>query len=107
MTTTITISQGRLLIDQIGSYAEKWFAFMEENHPRLVKKMLADGTLLDVAQSVDDTAWDYRELLDAQYMKQNPRPKTFEEIVKWETTRMFYTDGQVMREKVLIPITTA
>jgi predicted unusual protein kinase regulating ubiquinone biosynthesis (AarF/ABC1/UbiB family) len=106
MTTTLTLTTARSLIDQIGTYAEKWFAFMERNHPRLVKKMLASGTLLEVAQSVDDTAWEYRELLDAQYMKLHPRPKTFEEIVKWETTRCYYTDGQVMREKVLIPVTT-
>jgi hypothetical protein len=92
---------------EVGSYARKWLDFMVEHHLDLAWEMTKSETLEAVAQSVDDTAWEYRELLDAQYMKQNPRPKTFEEIVKWETTRMFYTDWQVMREKVLIPITAA
>jgi hypothetical protein len=60
-----------------------------------------------VAQSVDDMAWDYRELLDRQYMELHPRPAEFWEIVAWERTRMFYTDSAVMREKVLIPHRTA
>ena len=90
---------------QVGNYGMKWLEWMEENHPRLVKEMERKQNLFEVAQSVDDAAWDYRELLDTQYMKHNPRPKTFEEIVKWETMRCYYTDGQVMREKVLIPYT--
>jgi hypothetical protein len=91
----------------IGSYGQKWMHFMETNHPKLVREMQRKGTYLKVAQSVDDTAWDYRELLDNQYQQLHPRPKTFEEIVSWETTRAFYTDGEVMREKVLIPFTAA
>lgn len=91
---------------EIGSYGKQWLEFMEENHPDLVAQLQESNTLYDVARSVDDTAWDYRELLDSQYMEAHPRPKTFDEIVKWERTRAFYTDGAVMREKVLIPITT-
>jgi len=91
----------------IGSYGQKWMHFMKTQHPKLVREMKRKGTYLKVAQSVDDTAWDYRELLDNQYQRLHPRPKTFEEIVSWETTRAFYTDGAVMREKVLIPHTAA
>jgi hypothetical protein len=91
----------------VGSYGTKWMHFMETQHPKLVSEMQRKGIYLKVAQSVDDTAWDYRELLDNQYQQLHPRPKTFEEIVSWETTRAFYTDGAVMREKVLIPFTAA
>jgi hypothetical protein len=91
--------------DPVGTYGMKWFKFMQGNHPKLVKRMITDGTLVAVARSVDNTAWDYRELLDAQYEKSYPRPNGFEEIVRWETTRTFYTDGEVMRDKVLICIT--
>jgi hypothetical protein len=91
----------------VGSYGTKWLNFMSEHHPDLVTEMIGNKTLADVARSVDDTAWNYRELLDAQYMKANPRPKTFEEIVSWERTRAYYTDGEVMRDKVLIPLTRA
>jgi len=93
--------------ETVGSYAVKWLDFMEENHIDLVEEMNASNTLISVAHSVDDKAWEYRELLDAQYQQHHPRPKTFEEIVKWETTRAYYTDGQVMCEKVLIPVRTA
>jgi hypothetical protein len=89
----------------VGTYGMKWLGFMQSNHPRLVKKMIASGTLVTVARSVDDSAWEYRELLDEQYARAYPRPNGFEEIVKWETTRTFYTDGEVMRDRVLVPIT--
>ena len=93
--------------EEIGSYGKKWLAFMEENHPRLVKIMRWERRLYDVARSVDESAWEYRELLDNQYMQAHPRPKGFENIVAWERTRDFYTHGAVMREKVLIPISQA
>jgi len=78
----------------------KWLDFMQGNHPKLVKRMITDGTLVAVARSVDDKAWEYRELLDAQYAKQHPRPTSYEDVVKWEKTRMFYTDNEIMRDKV-------
>lgn len=52
------------------------------------------------------TAWEYRNLLDRQYEQMNPRPNgTYEENLAWERTRQFYTDGTVMRERVLVPLT--
>ena len=91
----------------IGTYGIKWLEFMRGHHPKLVRELQQKGTLYKVAQSVDDYAWDYRELLDKQYAELHPRPHTFEEIVKWEYTRKFYTDSAVMRERVLIPHTMA
>ncbi|MCL2108496.1 MAG: TnpV protein [Oscillospiraceae bacterium] len=99
--------QENLLDEPVGSYGQKWIRFMEEQHPKLVREMLRKGTFEAVARSVDDYAWNYRELLDNQYMEVHPRPKTFEEIVAWEQTRAFYTDDLVMRERVLIPHRTA
>jgi len=93
--------------EPIGIYGMKWIDFMERNHIHLVEEMRHKRIFLTVARSVNETAWEYRELLDDQYMKANPRPKTFEEIVSWERTREFYTDGAVMRERVLIPRTAA
>jgi hypothetical protein len=85
-----------------------WMKFMQEHHPHLVDEMRHKRTFLTVARSVDESAWTYRELLDRQYMEANPRPEvSFEKIAAWERTRAFYTDGQVMREKVLVPRTAA
>ena len=91
----------------VGSYGIKCLNFMVENYPDLVREMNAKGTLLAVAQSVDDTAWEYSDLLDTQYAKMYPRPIEFEKVVAWERTRQFYTDGEVMRDKVLVPRTVA
>ena len=93
--------------ESVGSYGIKWLAFMHRNYPELVKQMKEDDSLLDVARSVDERAWEYRELLDNQYAQVHFRPTEFEEVVAWERTRMFYTDSAVMREKVLFPRTAA
>ena len=91
---------------KIGNYGRKWLHFMRENHPKLVLEMQLKNTLYKVAQSVDDMAWDYHDLLDRQYAQAHPHPKEFWEVVAWERTRQFYTDGAVMREKILIPHST-
>ena len=90
----------------VGTYGTAWIEWMEIHHEELVREMKRKNTFLEVARSVDDTAWEYRNLLDRQYEEQHPRPETFEEIVRWERTREYYTDSTVMRESVLIPITT-
>jgi len=80
---------------------------MRDNHPDVVQELEAENRLFEVAKSVDEDAWDYRELLDKQYAEQNPRPRvSFEKAAAWEFTRQFYTDGAVMRERVLIPRTS-
>ena len=92
--------------EPIGSYGTAWMHFMEDNHPELVEVMRMKHSFLTMARSVDKSAWEYRELLDRQYEQMNPRPNgTFEENLRWEKTRAFYTDGTVMRERVLIPLT--
>jgi hypothetical protein len=87
------------------NYGEKWIKFMREHYPELLKEMIENNTLLAVTKSVDDYAWEYRELLDNQYADLHPRPKEYWEVVAWERTRAFYTDSAVMRERVLIPYT--
>ena len=92
--------------EPIGSYGMAWMHFMESNHPELVEVMRMKHSFLTTARSVDKSAWEYRMLLDRQYEQMNPRPNTgFEENLRWEKTRAFYTDGTVMRERVLIPVT--
>jgi hypothetical protein len=92
--------------EPIGSYGMAWIHFMESNHPELVEVMRMKHSFLTTARSVDKSAWEYRMLLDEQYAKANPRPNTgFEANLRWEKTRAFYTDGTVMRERVLVPVT--
>jgi len=94
-----------LTLADIGDYGKDWLNFMDEHHPELVCEMVENQTLLKVAQSVDNSAWEYRELLDSQYAERHIRPYEYEEVVAWERTRTFYTNNIVMRERVLIPHT--
>ena len=106
-TMNLTGAEPSLEEEPIGVYGMKWMNFMQEQHPDLVDVMQFHGNYLTVARSVDRSAQEYREILDSQYEQANPRPtESYEEIRKWETTRAFYTDSTVMRERVLIPITT-
>lgn len=103
----LTESEPTLDEEPIGMYGMRWMDFMEQQHPDLVELMQFRNNYLTVARSVDRSAQAYRELLDEQYAQMNPRPtEDYEEIRKWEETRKFYTDGTVMRERVLIPVTT-
>ncbi len=92
--------------ESIGSYGRMWMHFMEMEHPELVREMQEQGQYKAVARSVDRAAWEYRELLDAQYEQMNPRPTDFEAALQWERARAFYTDSAVMRERVLVAVTT-
>ena len=92
--------------EPITFYGFRWVDWMHENHPDLVSEMKRKDIFHMVAMSIDKSAWDYRDLLESQYANFHPRPETFEEIVKWEFTRNFYIDSSVMREKVLIPLTS-
>jgi len=94
---------------KVGIYGTRWLEFMQNNHPKIVKQLRKSQTLQEVARSVDKYAQDYKTLLDRQYERLHPRPweYDYEEVRKWEFTRNFYTDGTVMRERVLIPYKTA
>ncbi|MDE5834416.1 MAG: TnpV protein, partial [Ruminococcus sp.] len=91
--------------EPIGIYGMKWMDFMEEHYPHLVEEMRLYHRYLTVARSVDRKAQEYRDLLDDQFAEMNPRPTGFEEVLKWEQARMFYSDSTVMREIVLVPVT--
>ncbi|MCR5305494.1 MAG: TnpV protein [Oscillospiraceae bacterium] len=92
--------------EPIGSYGLAWMHFMETQYPEWVEVLRFQHRYLTEARKVDESAWEYRLLLDEQYAKENPRPNTgFEENLKWERARQFWTDSTVMRERILIPPT--
>ena len=92
-------------IEDVGYYGMKWLEFMENHYPNIYRRLEKSETLYTIAQSVDKSAWEYRELLDRQYEQLHPRPYEWEdesEHSSWKFTRNFYTDSAVMRERVLI-----
>jgi len=90
---------------EVGYYGTQWLEFMENHHLKLFRRMTKDKTLHAVARSVNEYASDYKALLDRQYEQSYPRPYDSEELRKWRFTRDYYTDSEVMRERVLIPFT--
>ena len=89
----------------IGTYGWAWINWMQTHHKKLVREMKSNNIFHAVARSVDKSAWEYREILDRDYAKLYPRPTKYEDVVKWERTRTFYTDSTVMRERVLVAVT--
>jgi hypothetical protein len=90
----------------VGFYGERWLSFMESNYPKLYRELKRKGTLRKVARSVHISAAEYKQLLDRQYDEYHFAPPFFfseEEQRSWNFTRDFYTDGAVMRERVLVP----
>ena len=91
--------------EPIGLYGQEWMRNMEANYSHLVTQLKYEHRYLTVARTVDREAENYRELLDSQYETEFPRPRTFEETLKWEKARMFHSENTVMREIVLKPRT--
>jgi hypothetical protein len=90
----------------VGYYGNQWIEFMERCHPKIYKRLEKNNTLYAVAKSVNEDARNYKLLLDRQYEQLHPRPCDDEndaDFRSWRFTRNFYTDGTVMRERVLIP----
>jgi hypothetical protein len=96
-----SVSEPSIEESPIGSYGTRWLSFMENNHKKLFRELKKSDTLIKVARSVDKYARDYKNLLDRQYEQMYPRPCEDEALRKWKFTRDYYTDGEVMRERVL------
>ena len=86
---------------EIGRWGKEWQKFMTKNYPAESAQLMAADRWNELALKIDHEAWAMWELLRKQYAKQNPRPTTFMEIVKWENTRGFYVGHEVMEQVVL------
>lgn len=85
----------------IGRWGIAWQQFMKENYPEEATELMSTDRWNELALEIDREAWDMWELLRKQYAKVNPRPADFMETVKWENTRGFYVDHEVMEQVVL------
>ncbi|HQM00995.1 MAG TPA: TnpV protein [Ruminococcus flavefaciens] len=96
--------------EPIGMYGREWMDFMEKNYPMETEYLRMKHKFLTLARQVQKSAEDYRDLLEEQYDRENPRPhpntaQGFNETLKWGEMKQFYVNGEVMREKVLICLT--
>ena len=85
----------------IGRWGIAWQRFMTENHPAEAAELQSTDRWNELALEIEREAMDMWELLRRQYAKANPRPTTFMETMKWENTRGFYVDHEVMEQIVL------
>ena len=85
----------------IGRWGTAWKRFMQENYPTESEELMNTARWDELALEIDREAHSLWELLRKQYAKENPRPTTFMETMKWENTRGFYVDHEVMEQVVL------
>ena len=85
----------------IGRWGRAWQRFMQENYPDEAEKLINSNRFDELALEIDREAYSLWEQLRKQYAKANPRPTTFMETMKWENTRGFYVDHEVMEQVVL------
>ena len=85
----------------IGRWGIAWQRFMQENYPTEAAELMNSNRFDELALEIDREAYSLWELLRKQYAKANPRPTSFMETMKWENTRGFYVDHEVMEQVVL------
>lgn len=85
----------------IDRWGAAWRRFMETNYPGEIPQLKANGRWEVIPRLIDLEAWQMWELLRKQYAAQNPRPKTFVEIVAWEKMRSLVVEHEVMEQVVL------
>ena len=85
----------------IGRWGRAWQRFMQENYPDEAEELMNSNRWNELAIEIDQEAYSLWELLRKQYATANPRPTTFMETMKWENTRGFYVDHEVMEQVVL------
>ena len=85
----------------IGRWGRAWQRFMQENYPDEAEELMNTAHWDELALEIDREAHTLWELLRKQYAEANPRPTTFMETMKWENTRGFYVDHEVMEQVVL------
>lgn len=96
----ITMNE-ELMNTPIERWGTAWRRFMETNYPDEILQLKANGRWEVIPRLIDREAWQMWELLRKQYAAQNPRPKTFVEIVAWEKTRSLVVEHEVMEQVVL------
>lgn len=85
----------------IGRWGTAWQRFMQEYYPTEAEELMNSNRFDELALEIDREAYSLWEQLRKQYAKANPRPTSFMETMKWENTRGFYVDHEVMEQVVL------
>lgn len=98
----LTDEEQKLMSEPIDRWGKAWQKFMTENYPEEIPSLEGRLKWELIPRQIDKEAWEMWELLRKQYAEKNPRPKTtFTEIERWEKTRSFIVEHEVMEQIVL------
>ena len=93
-------AEQKLLEQPIGRWGKMWQEWIRTEYPTEVQVLITEGKWQIIPREIDIEAENRFRELDVQYRQQNPRPTTFEEILRWEKTRLLTVEHQVMEEVV-------
>ena len=97
----LTEDDAELLNEPIGYYGRAWRRLMEENYPEEIPSLEIQLKWELIPRQIDKEAEEMAWNLEQQYARNNPRPKTFLEIAKWEKMKRLEVDHRVMEDLVL------
>ena len=101
LTTKYTKEDHELLEKPIGHYGREWQKFMKQNYPFEIGYLEMEERYELIARKVDKEAEEMAWNLEQEYARNNPRPTTFMEIVKWKKMKQLEVDHRVMTDLVL------
>ena len=97
----LTDEEQELMKNPVDRWGQEWRKFMTENYPEEIPSLQGRLKWEIIPRQIDKEAWEMWELLRKQYAANNPRPTTFNEIAKWEKTRAFIIEHEIMEQIVL------
>ena len=97
----LTDEEQKLMENPVDRWGQEWRKFMQMNYPEEISSLQGRLKWEIIPRQIDKECWKMWELLRKQYAANNPRPTTFLEIAKWEKTRAFIIEHEIMEQLVL------
>ena len=97
----LTDEEQELMENPVDRWGQEWRKFMQTNYPEEIPSLQGRLKWELIPRQIDKECWQMWELLRKQYSEQNPRPTTFTEIEKWEKTRAFIIEHEIMEQLIL------
>ena len=97
----LTDEEQQLMENPVDRWGQEWRRFMQTNYPEEIPSLQGRLKWEIIPRQIDKECWQMWELLRKQYAANNPRPTTFLEIAKWEKTRAFIIEHEIMEQLVL------
>ena len=101
LTLGLTDEEQKLMENPVDRWGQEWRKFMTENYPEDIPSLQSRLKWEIIPRQIDKECWQMWELLRKQYAANNPRPKTFREIVSWEKMRQLAVEHAIMEQIVL------